>query len=89
MGLKALQQILTRAKSSKVGRQLDYALVSTRWISCVTHCKPRWGPSIHRSIHGEKNDHALVECTWSWRVRVVKSKPVKDFSCLYVQHVDE
>ena len=61
---KDLEKILIRTVAKKVGRQLDYVLVSSRWKSCVVSCKPKWGPSIHRDLHGERNDHALVECRW-------------------------
>lgn len=84
-----LEKILVRECRRKTGRQLDYILVSTRWKSCVTNCKPRWGPAIHRDIHGERNDHALVECSWKWRIKMQKSKPSKDFECLYASHVDD
>ena len=74
----------------KIGRQLDYIhiLVSTRWKSCVTRCKSKWGPSVHRDIHSEHNDHALVECKWSWHIRFKKSQAHKDFSCLFTQEHD-
>ena len=38
---------------------------------------------MHRDLHGEKNDHALVDCQWKWRIRTVKPKLAKDFNCLY------
>ena len=66
-----------------MGSQLDYILISARRKSCIQQCKPLWGPSIHRDRHGFKNDHALVKCTWKWRLRFKKTKPVKDVSCLY------
>ena len=84
-----LEKVLVHTTKEKIGRQLDYVLVSTRWKSCVTDCKPRWGPAIHRDLHGEKNDHALVECTWSWRIRTVKPRTRKDFDCLYTQERDK
>ena len=37
---------------------------------------------MHRNIHGHKDDHALLACTWKWRLRKEKSIPTKDFSCL-------
>ena len=48
----------------------------------VTDCRPKWAPSIHRSLTGKKSDHALLECKWKWRIRLMKSEPVKDFSAL-------
>jgi hypothetical protein len=83
-----IEKVLVHACKEKIGRQLDYILVSTRWKSCVVHCKPKWGPSIHRDLHGERNDHALVECQWKWRIRSTRSTPCKDYECLYAQHYD-
>ena len=37
---------------------------------------------MHRNIHGQKSDHALLACTWTWRLRTEKSTSTKDFSCL-------
>ena len=37
---------------------------------------------MHRNIHGQKADHALLACEWKWRLRSVKSQPAKDFSSL-------
>ena len=72
-------------RRKKIGKQIDYILVSTRWKSCVVNCSTRWQPSIHRDIHGEKNDHALVQCTWKRRIRVVKPKLRRDLDCLSKQ----
>ena len=41
----------------------------------------RWGPSEHRNLRG-RADHGLVQCVWSWKVRAVKKKVVKDYSVL-------
>ena len=82
---KQLENILVRCKRDKIGKQIDYILVSTRWKSCVVNCRTRWQPSIHRDIHGEKNDHALVQCTWKWRIRTIKSKQCRDLDCLFTQ----
>ena len=76
-------------KSQKQTVQLDYVLVSRRHKSCVTQCRPRWEPSRHRDLHDHRNDHALLECIWKWRLRVEKSSSVKDFSPLYVQKTDK
>ena len=43
-----------------------------------------WGPSIHRNING-KDDHAMVKCTWSWRLRAVKAGKGVDWSVLRMQ----
>ena len=86
---KALEAILVREPSEKVGRQLDYILISTRWKSCVQQCRTRWGPAIYRDLHGEKNDHALLECTWTWRIRMQKKEKCKDLDCLYEDPTDE
>ena len=60
----------------------ENALVSNRWRSSVTQSKVRWGPSVHRSLSGKRSDHALVECTWKWRMRHVKPEPSPDFSVM-------
>ena len=85
---RRLKQCLIHVEKEKIGRQLDYILVSTRWRSNITSCEPKWGPAIHRDIHGERNDHALVECKWKWRLRVTKQKECKDYGCLYSVHTD-
>ena len=51
-------------------------------------CKVRWGPSIHRDLHGHKNDHALLSCRFKWRIRTHKSKPAKDFTALATTYDD-
>ena len=88
-GRKQLENILTRIKKEKIGKQIDYVIVSSRWKSCVVNCRTRWQPAIHRDIHGERNDHALVHCIWKWRLRVTKSKPCKDLNYLFSQKKDE
>ena len=84
-----LEGILIHQQGEKVGRQLDYVLVSTRWKSCVTQCRTKWGPSIHRDRHGEKNDHALVECRWKWRIRKNKPSPCRDFAAVFNPGLEE
>ena len=88
---KELQKLLVVVETEKIGKQLDYILVSARRKSCILHCRPRWGPEIHRDIHGHRNDHALVECKWRWRLRTNKREPIKDYSPLYLyeSHTDE
>ena len=44
---------------------------------------------MHRDLHGHRNDHALLECSWKWRLRSPKVAPAKDFGGLYTQMVDE
>ena len=44
---------------------------------------------MHRDLHGDKADHALVSCTWKWRIRTTKRTPCKDYDCLYAQTSDE
>ena len=61
--------------------QLDYILVSKRWVSSVVDAKSLWGPSIHRNIYG-KSDHALVLAKWGWKVRAVKSAPRRNWDTL-------
>ena len=81
-GKRELRKLLARATSPQEKKQIDHILVSNRWRSSVTSCKSRWGPSVHRSISGKRSDHALLECTWKWRMRHVKSEPSPDFSVL-------
>ena len=69
-------------KTAKAGKQIDYALVSARWKSSLTDCRPRWGPSIHRSITGQASDHALLHCTWKWKLRKTRIEKQPDFSAL-------
>ena len=80
--LSRLRKILIHVETAKEARQLDYIFVSRRWVSCISNCRVRWGPSIHRDIHGNKNDHGLVESTWRWRIRSVQPVPAKDFGVL-------
>ena len=55
----------------------------------MTQCRVRWAPSIHRDRHGEKNDHALVESLWTWRIKTVKQPPAKDFQALLKETRDD
>ena len=59
---EGLGKILVVEETEKIDNQLDYVLISRRHNSCVTQCRPRWGPSKHRDLHGHRNDHTLVEC---------------------------
>ena len=79
-GEKQLRKKLTHVETEKEGHQIDYICVSRRWMSCVQSSEVRWAPSMHRDLHGEKNDHGLVASKWKWRIRSPKAKTSKDFS---------
>ena len=79
---KKILKMLVHVTTPKEGKQIDYICVSHRWVSSVRSAKVRWAPSIHRDIHGDKNDHALVSSTWTWRIRSPKKIPDKDFNVL-------
>jgi hypothetical protein len=83
-GKHRLRKLLSRANGGQAQekKQIDHILVSNRWRSSVTNCSPRWEPSVHRSLSGKRSDHALVECSWKWRLRLTKTVPVPDFSVL-------
>ena len=68
-------------KRKRTQKQIDFIFVSNRWRSSVIDAKVRWGPSIHRNLYG-KDDHALVVCTWSWRLRAVTAGEGVDWSAL-------
>ena len=36
----------------QVTKQIDYILMSNRWVSSVKDVNVRWGPSEHRNIYG-------------------------------------
>ena len=88
-GRKRLRKLMAQAESPQVKKQLDHILVSNRWRSSVTDCRPDWAPSIHRSISGKRSDHALLSCTWKWRIRMVRTEPVPDFSVLQAAATDK
>ena len=75
-----LKKWLTPPK--RVYKQLDYILVSHRWKSSIIDCKTRWGPSIHRSRWGIREDHALVCDNFKWRIRDIALPERRDFSTL-------
>ena len=81
-GKSKLRKLLARGENKQEKKQIDHILVSNRWRSSVTQSRVRWGPSVHRSISGKRSDHGLVECTWKWRMRHVKTEPTPDFSVL-------
>ena len=81
-GKSKLKQLMQNSVCIQERKQIDHILVSNRWRSSVTSCRPRWGPSVHRSISGKRSDHSLLECSWKWRMRTIKSAPVPDFSVL-------
>ena len=62
-GNKAIKKMIRKDSGKQVTKQIDYILVSRRWVSSVTSAKTLWGPSIHRNIYG-KSDHGMVHCTW-------------------------
>ena len=76
-----LDNILVLQKRKTEGRQLDYILVSNRWLTSVQDASVKWGPSEHRNIRG-RADHALVCCKWTWRLQTCKPKKTKDFAIL-------
>ena len=84
-GEKTLAKMLVVRKRKQIGKQLDYIMVSSRWKSCVRSCAPKWGPSMHRNIHGQKGDHALLACTWQWRMRTEKKATDQGFLLLHRQ----
>ena len=79
---ESLKKVLVHEKPDKVGHQIDYIFVSRRWKSSVTSCSVSWAPSIHRNLHGEKDDHALLHTKWKWRIHSPKTRIVKDFTAL-------
>ena len=76
-----LEDILVIQDRETEGRQLDYILVSNRWLTSVQDASVKWGPSEHRNIQG-RADHALVCCSWLWRLQTRKSEKRKDFGDL-------
>ena len=76
-----LENILVLHKRETEGRQLDYILVSNRWLTSVQDASVKWGPSEHRNIQG-KADHGLVCCSWVWRIETNKAETKKDFGAL-------
>ena len=76
-----VEDILVLRKREFEGKQLDYIMVSNRWLTGVEDASVKWGPSEHRNIYG-KADHALVCCKWIWKIQTNKSTPTKDFGTL-------
>ena len=76
-----LEDILVIGKRETEGKQLDYILVSNRWLTSVEDASVKWGPSEHRNIYG-RADHALVCCKWTWKIQTSKPTPTKDFGVL-------
>ena len=85
-GEKKIRSWLIPTKRSL--KQIDYILVSHRWLSSVTECRSDWAPSIQRSKWGIKEDHALVRCTWKWRLRNVDPTAGADYSALAIPNTD-
>ena len=76
-----LENILVLRKRETEGKQLDYIMVSNRWLTSVEDASVKWGPSEHRNIYG-RADHALVCCKWIWKIQTNKLTPAKDFNTL-------
>ena len=52
------KRLLPIGRKDMIAKQIDYILVSQRWLSCVEQSKACWwGPSIHRYRFGP-TDHA-------------------------------
>ena len=81
-GKRRLKQMLKNTKHKQIKKQIDHILVSNRWRSSVLNSRTYWGLSVHRSVTGKRSDHCLLECTWKWRMRLVKSEPTLDYSVL-------
>ena len=47
------QLLEENAKRKRRFSQIDYIIVSKRWLSSVLYVKTLWGPSIHRNIYME------------------------------------
>ena len=88
-GERQIKKKLVHVETEKQGHQIDYICVSRRWMSCVQSCTTKWAPSMHRDLHGEKNDHALVESKWKWRIRSPQPVLSKDFNVLLQHSLDD
>ena len=64
--------VVIREDDEIIEKQLDYVLVSNRWLSAIKDANVRWGPSEHRNMYG-RADHALVDCEIKWRIRSPKA----------------
>ena len=60
--------------------QIDYILISSRWMSSIKNCKVKWGVSFKR--FGQRFDHGLVECQFEARLVARKIQKSKDYSIL-------
>jgi hypothetical protein len=59
--------------------QIDYILVSKRWMSSVLDCKVEWSHAISR--HGYRTDHGLIAMTFKQKIAVpTKASKKPDFS---------
>ena len=79
---KLQEMLILRQGESINGKQLDYILLTNRWMTSVKDSNVRWGPSEHRNVYG-KADHALVECEIKWKIRSPKTTLKKDYSVLF------
>jgi len=55
--------------------QIDYILVSNRWLSGVQDSKVEWRHSLHRWGKGRKFDHGLVKIQFRFRIRKRQIQP--------------
>jgi hypothetical protein len=53
--------------------QLDYVLVSNRWLSSIRSCKVEWRHSIHR--FGHLFDHGMVCCELNLKIKAKTHRP--------------
>ena len=56
------QLLEENAKRKRRFSQIDYIIVSKRWLSSVLYVKTLWGPSIHRNIYMESQT-----MWWFWQ----------------------
>ena len=61
--------------------QIDYILISSRWVSSVRDCKVKWGIACQR--WGRHYDHGMISCLLKSRIRMRrKTNVILDFSQL-------
>ena len=54
------------------GSQLDYIMVTNRWLTSVQDVTVKWAPSEHGNIHDRRTDHVLACYRWTWRLQSPK-----------------
>lgn len=62
-------------------KQLDYIMVSNRWLSSVRDSRVSWAPSTHRNVKG-RADHALVYGKWRRKIQSPPKRTVSKYSAL-------